>query len=265
MREIAVQRLHNPEQAYPFLGRDRVYSAYALGALEIEQWSCLTALMARDEQEAELGFSLLAQPVEAAMTLFLMGSPAAVEEILQHPMARSVYAWISAKEEHLACLTKYWRLDEPERMLRMTANRGSFRPPARNEGCGLRRLGPADGMALAEAYEVAFGTPAAARLLERGPYYGVWRAGRLISVAGTHLVSRGFRLACVGNVWTNPGHRGQGLATLTVGAVTAALLETCEEVVLNVREDNQSARRVYERLGYRAHCPFWQMRGRWRG
>lgn len=259
-----VKQLQSPQQAYSFLLKDRLYSAYALGGLETEQWACHTALLAYDG-ETELALFLLSQPLEATSTLFVMGQPLALEQILQHPMAKALYAWINAKEEHLSCLRRYWRVEDAEKMLRMAVNRRDFRSPGGVEGWDLRRLDAADGPALAQAYEVAFGTPTAARLLERGPYYGVWRKGELISVAGTHVVCHHFGFAAAGNVWTTPAQRGQGLATLTVGAVTAELLESCEEVVLNVRDDNLAARRVYERLGYRPHCFFWQMRGRWRG
>jgi len=263
MAEIKVENLTDPRQAYPFLARERLYSAYAVGTLEAESWACCTALLARSGEE-DSAFFLLAQPPETASTLFLMGEPAALQKIFEHPLARAAFAWISAKDEHLGCLKRYWRLEEPEEMLRMVVQRDDFRPPEKPPEVDLQRLGPADQSALAEIYDTAFGTPTAARLITRGPYYGVWNKGQLISVAGTHIVSRKFGLAAVGNVWTRPPYRGQGLATLASGAVTWELLETYQEVVLNVREDNLPARRVYERLGFKTHCHFWQMRGRWR-
>jgi RimJ/RimL family protein N-acetyltransferase len=260
MSKIRVEILTDPRQAHPFLTRDRIYSAYALATLETEEWACCTALLACKGNE-EAALFLLAEPRNAASTLFLTGEAAGLEAVFQHPLAEAAFVWISAKDEQMKCLRKHWHIREPERMLRMAVKRGTFRPPDDIPDAKLRRLEPTDDAALAEAYETAFGSPGAARLVERGPYYGVWSKGRLASVAGTHMIAPRSGLACAGNVWTRPAHRGHGLATLTVGAVTRELLESCDEVVLNVREDNLQARRVYERLGYLIHCRYWQMRG----
>ena len=52
---------------------------------------------------------------------------------------------------------------------------------------------------------------------------------------GTHVISPTARLAVVGNVLTHVDYRGRGFATAVTGAVTAELLRTCDQVVLNVR------------------------------
>ena len=76
------------------------------------------------------------------------------------------------------------------------------------------------------------------------------------SAAGTHVVSPGARLAVVGNVLTHVDYRGRGFATAVTGAVTAELLRTCDQVVLNVRSDNPPALNAYRRLGYAEHVRF---------
>ena len=50
--------------------------------------------------------------------------------------------------------------------------------------------------------------------------------------------------------------RGRGYATAVTGAVTAELLRTCDQVVLNVRSDNPPALQAYRRLGYQEHVRF---------
>ena len=68
--------------------------------------------------------------------------------------------------------------------------------------------------------------------------------------------ARGARLAVVGNVLTHVDYRGRGFATAVTGAVTAELLRTCDQVVLNVRSDNPPALNAYRRLGYAEHVRF---------
>ena len=50
--------------------------------------------------------------------------------------------------------------------------------------------------------------------------------------------------------------RQAGFATAVTGAVTAELLRTCDQVVLNVRSDNPPALNAYRRLGYQEHVRF---------
>jgi predicted GNAT family acetyltransferase len=63
-------------------------------------------------------------------------------------------------------------------------------------------------------------------------------------------------LGVVGNVLTHVDHRGRGYATAVTGAVTAELLRTCDQVVLNVRSDNPPALQAYRRLGFQEHVRF---------
>jgi len=262
--EIRVELLDKPSAARRFLERDRLYAAYALGSIEQESWSSCTALRASVEGRPRALYMLI-QPAETVTTLLVMGEPRALEETFYHPAAGAPIAWINAKDEHLECLKRHWLLENPEPMLRMWATKESFAEPENNGNFDLRRLRPRDKEALQEAYDAAFGTPTAARLMHRGPYFGVWKRNRLISVAGTHFIAPDIGLTAIGNVWTRPRFRGKGLATLVVGAVTRELLADYEVVVLSVREDNAAAKAAYERVGYRTHGRFWQTRGRWKG
>jgi ribosomal protein S18 acetylase RimI-like enzyme len=60
----------------------------------------------------------------------------------------------------------------------------------------------------------------------------------------------------VGNVLTHVDHRGRGYATAVTGAVTAELLRTCDQVVLNVRSDNPPALQAYRHLGFEEYVRF---------
>jgi len=93
----------------------------------------------------------------------------------------------------------------------------------------------------------------------QGVFYGVEQAGQLISVAGTHLVSDAYSVGAVGNVMTHPDHRGHGYATLATRAVCAELIQRgIKTIVLNVRQDNAPAIRVYEKLRFVRYCPFYE-------
>ena len=93
--------------------------------------------------------------------------------------------------------------------------------------------------------------------IARGVFYGVLVAGRVVSVAGTHLVSPTYGVAGMGNIFTHPDHRGRGYGTATTSAVASELYRRgIGDVVLNVSQDNAPAIRIYERLGFERYCPF---------
>ena len=74
---------------------------------------------------------------------------------------------------------------------------------------------------------------------------------RLVAVAGTHVVSQPEGIGVIGNVFTHPRYRGQGIGTLVTSAVTRELLTSGREVVLSVDPANDAAVRTYRRLGFR--------------
>ena len=92
-------------------------------------------------------------------------------------------------------------------------------------------------------------------MVARGIYHGVRDAGELVAVAGTHVLTPG--AAAVGNVYVRHDVRGRGLAARVTAAVARDLrARGVETIVLNVRQDNTVAIRVYEKLGFVVHGEF---------
>jgi ribosomal protein S18 acetylase RimI-like enzyme len=86
--------------------------------------------------------------------------------------------------------------------------------------------------------------------LESGFYFGIRSRGLLIAAAGVHVASIEQRVAAIGNVATDPAHRGKGLATRVTAASSVALLEHVDHIGLNVQSDNRAAIACYEKLGF---------------
>lgn len=91
--------------------------------------------------------------------------------------------------------------------------------------------------------------------VDDGAYFGIYEGDELVSAAGTHVLAREEGAAAIGNVYTRRDRRGRGLGRATTHAVAAALADV-ETLVLNVREDNTPALRLYETLGFERHCLF---------
>ena len=88
-------------------------------------------------------------------------------------------------------------------------------------------------------------------------YFGVRDNGRLVAAGGTHVVSTRFGIAVLGGIFTLPAARGRGYASAITSALVAVLLARgCRDVVLNVNAENETARGVYDRVGFHEHCRY---------
>ena len=232
-----------------FLERDRLFAAYAICDLEEREfprtrWGIAT----EGDEPIAVGMEysgLTPQP------LFVMGRLDGIEAILRDVL-RPRAAYIAARRESLPAVEALYRVDSGPPMVRMWVDRARFRPYPSD----VRRLLPVEIGELNRLYQLGFASWLSSSAVAEGVYYGIRVGGRLVAAAGTHVVSPAARLAVVGNVYTDVEYRGRGYATAVTGAVTAELLRSCDQVVLNVRADNPPALQAYGRLGYAAHVRF---------
>lgn len=249
-REAVVARTTTDRRALrDFLERDRLFAAYAICDLDDREF-------ARTRWGAAYeGDELVAVALEYAglspQPLFVMGSDGGIDSILRD-VVKPRAAYVAALPGSLDAVAGQYRLDPGPPMVRMWVDRATFRPyPA-----DVRRLLPVEIADLNRLYQLGFASWLPASAISGGVYYGLRVGGRLVAAAGTHVISQDARLAVVGNVLTHHEFRGRGYATATTGAVTADLLRTCDQVVLNVRSDNPPALQAYRRLGYVEHVRF---------
>lgn len=232
-----------------FLSQDRILAAYAIADMDDSEFSRTRWGVAFEDGE----------PVAVVMEycglspqpLFVMGDPLAIRAILGDTI-RTRVAYLASRPGVAAAITDLYHVDAGAPMLRMWVDRATFTPV----GGQTVRLDAADTRHLSRLYELGLTQWLPADSVASGVYYGVRRGGRLVAAAGTHVISRTYGLAAVGNVYTHREGRGQGLAKQVTSSVTAELLQSVSQVVLNVRADNRSAIAVYRHLGYREHIGF---------
>ena len=160
---------------------------------------------------------------------------------------------------HVAAVDPYFATDGLVPMLRMGLSKGDFIAASPREETGTiealshRHTGLI--MALYQHYYPDnWFEPAQ---LDSGHYFGIIEGGELLSVAGVHAVSPKGKLAVLGNIVTHPDHRGQGLSTACTSHLCSHLFgQGMEVLALNVRRQNRSALRVYEKLGFRYHATY---------
>ena len=232
-----------------FLHRDRLYAAYAICDLEDREFARTRWGVAYD------GSELVAIGMEytgpTPQPLFVMGRSDGIAAVLRD-VIRPRAAYIAARADMLPAVEGLYRVDPGPQMVRMWVDRARFRPyPAT-----VQRLLPVDIGELNKLYQLGFAAWLPSSAITEGVYYGMRVNGRLVAAAGTHVIGPAARLAVVGNVLTHVDFRGRGFATAVTGAVTAELLRSCDQVVLNVRADNPPAINAYRRLGFAEHARF---------
>jgi RimJ/RimL family protein N-acetyltransferase len=232
-----------------FLERDRLFAAYPLCDLDDREFGRTQWGVAFHEGE----------PISIALEysgatpqpLFVMGRNDGISAILRD-VIRPRAAFTAARAENLRALADHYRIDPGPPMVRMWVGAQRFQPfPA-----DVRRLRTSDSSDLNRLYQLGFGSWLPSSAIGEGIYYGLWVGGRLMSAAGTHVISHTARIGVVGNVMTHVDFRGRGYASAVTSAVTAELLLSCDQVVLNVRSDNPPALAAYRRLGYAEHVRF---------
>ena len=224
------------------------YTAYALGQLEPSLFARTRWFWSRGSTGTGL---VLHSRGGLGDATFVMGDPDAVAAILLiEPGNAHTYA--TCQPQHVDTLKQVYRLANQQPMIRMSVTADLFEPAQRLpamplSGVDIRRINSLYGSEGGPSYYVP-------EHIDAGVYRGVLKDGRLVAIAGTHVVSRQELVAVVGNVFTHPAYRGHGFATSATSAVTEDLLRDCDTVVLTVDPHNAPAIAAYHRLGYREVC-----------
>lgn len=251
MTSYSVLPLTNPALIRAFLEQDRALTTYLLGDLDPENWP-----------ESEFIGALAGDDLVSVLLLYRGLDPTVITAHGDPEGVRAACDAVSLPGEMytqlqpplLDVILDYYDIPNPHDEWRMVLDTSTFSAPDMPD---VKRIAPEQAAELAELYrhaaepseEVGAFSPAQ---IARGVFYGVWQDGNLVATAGTHVWSVQERVVAIGNVFTHPDHRGRGYATQCTGAVTRdAVAAGMDPIVLNVKEGNVPAIRVYEKLGFR--------------
>ncbi|MCF6402868.1 GNAT family N-acetyltransferase [Chitinophaga filiformis] len=92
-----------------------------------------------------------------------------------------------------------------------------------------------------------------------GTYYGIYQEGQLVAIAGERTKITG--LVEVSAVCTHPEFTGRGYAQQLVAHIVNKQVAEGNALYLHFLTNNERARKVYERLGFRDRRPivFWEI------
>ena len=259
MTLYAISQAPDLEQVENFLRTDQNYAAYALGDLDpryIDDTLWVAASRSGEIEGLALLFDIGVPPV-----LFMMGDQPALNALLMHGIGPEKI-FFSLPTDAEKSLRDLYRMDYFALMSRMRVASAIFTPLEKSDnapplipltsekdandiGKLLRIAAEADGR---DPDDIAF----AASMIKGGHYFGIREKETLIATAGTHIVAKTKSVAAIGNVVTHPDHRRKGLGTIVTEATTKSILDAGYRlVVLNVRQDNGPAIKIYKKLGYK--------------
>ncbi len=88
-------------------------------------------------------------------------------------------------------------------------------------------------------------------LLNSGKFKVILKENKWLAFGGIHTCSDQYRIAALGSIAVHRDFRGMGLGELITSSICADLFKSCDYIALNVKSDNYSAIRCYEKIGFR--------------
>jgi GNAT superfamily N-acetyltransferase len=248
--EIKIDAHASADAAREFLERDRLMAAYALADIDQPEIEGARWWIAR--RDGEIAAVVLVVQGLPFRPCFATGATDGLAVIFREAI-REPRVLLATPPRSRGAIEMTYRFERVDHMRRMAVNIPRFRPRINQQ---VKRLGADDLDAVIDLYGHASRTYFTPARLNREIYFGIFQGDTLVSAAGTHVRSVRSGLAAVGNVLTRLAFRGRGMARSCTSAVTEVALEQHPDVVLNVREDNEAAISVYQRLGYLTHGQF---------
>jgi ribosomal protein S18 acetylase RimI-like enzyme len=154
--------------------------------------------------------------------------------------------------EHLYCAgwagaaPAGWRIDAESTMFLMAWDAAR---PATDEAPEAVLLGPQHASQALELAALTRPGPFGPRTIELGEYFGCFEGERLVAMAGERMYAGTLRE--ISGVCTHPDVQGRGLARRLMAKLVGRQMQRGETPFLHVLRDNTSARRLYERMGFR--------------
>ncbi len=98
-------------------------------------------------------------------------------------------------------------------------------------------------------YEAEITRELAIELIKKRRYYGVYVDNKLVAISCRYAVSPD--LSVVGDVYVHPDHRGRGYGKIVTSAITRDIVGYGAKALLHVMKTNETAIKLYEKLGYK--------------
>jgi RimJ/RimL family protein N-acetyltransferase len=231
-------------------------SDYYFFILDVKQRKEQTKIFLALKGEKVEGLAL----VYAERIVQLRGNRKAVERLLEQVNLEKVELQAPFNCEDL--VTRKYKPNLRYELVLMTLNKGEERLQIRHEPV---RLGPEDAPRVAEIMRTAdpewWGDIKAEdrkESLEKTYWLGIKQDGRIVSIGNTRFENIGSN---IGIIATDEHCRNRGYATSIVSALVREILKESPPALIHVLRHNESAVRVYSKVGYKPYKEYLLIRG----
>ncbi len=183
-------------------------------------------------------------------SFFTRGRPKVVEQLIASMEYPSVFAIVPP--EHRSIVEKYYQFLSQGEFLLLNLEESRYQMPKLHSTV---KLSATDFIEVDAFYQSTFAGAWNPSQLSVGPFYGIRKKSKLVSICGTigvYPVSPG--VSVIGNLITLPKYQNRGYGTSVLCSVINDLFSKYRYVTLMVESENQNAIRIYRRLGFIIHA-----------
>ncbi|MCR6692496.1 MAG: GNAT family N-acetyltransferase [archaeon YNP-LCB-003-016] len=230
-----------------FLYKDPFINAYAIYDLHYLRHRAKFFICLEDYELKGLLLDFLSRTGMHA--IWLWGGEEAVEKLLDVISADKIMFHVFPESEHI--IKRKFAVNARYDMDFMLLKRGEERLYINHE---IRQLSLTDAIHLASLRRdepTDEDIEEAENFLKELPFYGIFKDGKLVSVACVHVKIP--EIWIIGGFYTKPEYRNKGCATSLASFLVREALKSTEHVGLHVRTDNYPAKHVYEKVGFKAY------------
>ena len=141
-----------------------------------------------------------------------------------------------------------WTIERESTMFKMVWEGPT---PQTDEAAEALALGPQHAEQAVELAALTRPGPFGLRTIELGDYFGIVDGGKLVAMAGERMHAGALRE--ISGVCTHPDFQGRGFARRLMRKLVRRQVLRGETPFLHVMRDNEAARALYERMGFRTH------------
>jgi ribosomal protein S18 acetylase RimI-like enzyme len=246
-----VSEVFEKKDLYEFLASDPELSVYFIGDLGDQYFqNCRWFAHKGDKNGIDALALLYHHP--AIDTILTMGCTNGIHEIVRNQKKEWPHRFHShLLEGHLPAFDESYQLTEKTEFLRMVLYKEkatySFPPDSYRK---VKVLTESEGKQIFDLLEDYPENFFALENLKTRFYFGIYEDDILVTMSGVHVVSPEFKVAALGNIVTKREYRGRGLSKLCTEFLIRKLFESVDIIALNVRSNNESAVKMYEKLGF---------------
>lgn len=260
---IKVNQEKNKNKIYSSLKQDETWAGYMICDLQDEFFEERTKWYIAYKNKKPVAITLFYNYPENEISkikgnstkdvIITMGNKEGINKIFEN-VDLPPKSWYHIPESHIKILKKFYDFENLRKMKRFFIVKDNFKM---FDG-DAERLSEENFNEIIELFKNHNEYFLLPYMLKYDTFYGIRKDGKLISVAGTHFLSKDYKIGTFGNLFTHPDYRREGYGKICASKTIDELLKKCKLVIGNTAENNIPSFKIHNKLGFKEHCFYWE-------